>query len=197
MKENDIRGMVQQIESLEVEKGEVVGSLREKITEAKDKGFHLQALGMARRFAKMTSGQRIEFKTCFAIYAQALGIHDGDPLPPSARRRLDSKDPHGERDPNQTDIEDKLAEDIPPPPPEPKLEPQETQEQAFDRGRAAHKEGRPVTANPYPFMDPRQAKWDEGWCLEDGSNGMEIPKSWQRATPKKKKDDNGGDGADG
>jgi uncharacterized protein (UPF0335 family) len=192
----DIKTMVSDLEALEADKFVVVGSLNGKIKEAKQKGFHLRALGIARRLARMSEGDRVEFKTCMMIYMQALGVHDGDPLLPSARRRLDSNDPHQERDPNQADIEDRLKDGNPPPAPEPKVDDAETPEQACERGAAAHKEGRPVTANPYVFGDPRQAKWDEGWCVEDGSNGMEIPKSWQRKGARKEKKPKGDNGDD-
>ncbi|HZT52354.1 MAG TPA: DUF2312 domain-containing protein [Stellaceae bacterium] len=39
-------------------------------------------------------------------------------------------------------------------------------------GRGAFKENAPVISNPFPFGDPRRARWDEGWRKESGTDGM-------------------------
>lgn len=39
-------------------------------------------------------------------------------------------------------------------------------------GRAAAKDNRPVIDNPFPFGDPRRARFDEGWRKEAGGDGM-------------------------
>ena len=36
---------------------------------------------------------------------------------------------------------------------------------------------------------PRRAAWDEGWCAETGSDGMDIPEAWRRSKEKKSKKD--------
>jgi len=59
----------------------------------------------------------------------------------------------------------------------------------------AAREGKRVIDNPYVAGDPRRALWDEGWCAQTGSDGMEIPAAWRRKEKKKPKGD--GDGADG
>lgn len=50
-------------------------------------------------------------------------------------------------------------------------------------GRAAFRAGKPVIDNPFPFNDPRRARFDEAWRREAGSDGMgsgadviELPK---------------------
>lgn len=43
---------------------------------------------------------------------------------------------------------------------------------AFDLGEQAAKADQPVIANPFPFGDPRRARWDEGWRKGAGSDGM-------------------------
>lgn len=39
-------------------------------------------------------------------------------------------------------------------------------------GRQAARDGKPVIDNPFPFGDPRRARFDEGWRSESGSDGM-------------------------
>lgn len=39
-------------------------------------------------------------------------------------------------------------------------------------GRAAFKDNVAITKNPFPFGDKRRPRWDLGWRLESGSDGM-------------------------
>ena len=55
-----------------------------------------------------------------------------------------------------------------------------------ERRKQAARDGRTVLMNPYTADDPRRAYWDEGWCFESGSDGMDIPPAWRR-TPRPKK----------
>ena len=57
------------------------------------------------------------------------------------------------------------------------------------------RDGKRVIDNPYVAGDPRRAAWDEGWCTEAGSDGMDVPAAWQRTKPKKAKKGKG-DGAE-
>lgn len=43
---------------------------------------------------------------------------------------------------------------------------------AADLGRQYARDNRPVIDNPFPFGDPRRARFDEGWRKETGSDGM-------------------------
>lgn len=47
-----------------------------------------------------------------------------------------------------------------------------TPDQAEDLGRAAYRENTAITANPFPFGDPRRPRWDAGWRKESGGDGM-------------------------
>jgi hypothetical protein len=70
-------------------------------------------------------------------------------------------------------------------------------EAARKAGRDAAKAGAKIIDNPFVAGDPRRAAWDEGWCAETGSDGMEIPEAWRRSSAKKKrkgKDDEPGEG---
>jgi uncharacterized protein (UPF0335 family) len=39
-------------------------------------------------------------------------------------------------------------------------------------GRDAFKHDQPIIANPFPYGDPRRARWDAGWRDESGGDGM-------------------------
>lgn len=43
---------------------------------------------------------------------------------------------------------------------------------AEDLGKQAAKEDLPVTSNPFPYGDPRQARFEKGWRKASGSDGM-------------------------
>lgn len=43
---------------------------------------------------------------------------------------------------------------------------------AYELGRKAGRENVPVIANPFPWDDKRRPKWDEGWRVGSGSDGM-------------------------
>ena len=75
---------------------------------------------------------------------------------------------------------------------EPSFDTGPTIDEAREQGREAAKEGKPVTLNPFVARDPRRAAWDEGWCMEAGSDGMDIPAAWKRT--KKPKGDGEGKG---
>lgn len=66
--------------------------------------------------------------------------------------------------------------------------PEPTVEDASVMGQEAARAGAPVTANPFPARDVRRAAWDEAWCKELGSDGMDIPDALKPAA-KPKKDD--------
>lgn len=87
----------------------------------------------------------------------------------------------------QPDGSDAPAE---PPAPEPSVD------DARKMGTEAAAAGAPVTANPFPARDPRRAAWDEAWCQELGSDGMEIPDAL-KPKPKPKKGKTDGDADEG
>lgn len=39
-------------------------------------------------------------------------------------------------------------------------------------GRAAWRENQPITANPFPWDDKRRGRFDAGWRMESGTDGM-------------------------
>jgi cytidylate kinase len=46
-------------------------------------------------------------------------------------------------------------------------------ESAEEMGRASAREGRAIIDNPFPFGDPRRARFDEGWRKESETDGTE------------------------
>src|SRR6185312_3185013 len=57
--------------------------------------------------------------------------------------------------------------------------------QARQQGTEAARQGKPVTANPFPPRSPLRAAWDEAWCHELGSDGMDIPAALRPAAKPK------------
>lgn len=47
-----------------------------------------------------------------------------------------------------------------------------SEDEAFELGRLARRDDRPVIDNPFAFDDKRRSRWDEGWRDEDGGDGM-------------------------
>lgn len=78
--------------------------------------------------------------------------------------------------------------------PEAPAEPEPTVEDAKVLGAEAAKSGAPVTANPFPARDERRAAWDEAWCKELGTDGMDIPDALKPAPKPKKGGENPGAG---
>lgn len=45
-------------------------------------------------------------------------------------------------------------------------------DEAEQLGRDAYVAGKPIIKNPFPWGDERRARWDRGWRLESGGDGM-------------------------
>lgn len=45
-------------------------------------------------------------------------------------------------------------------------------DEAYDMGKEAYRENKPVISNPFPFGDKRRPRWDQGWRDESGNNGF-------------------------
>jgi uncharacterized protein (UPF0335 family) len=200
---------VHTLERLEAEKQAAAEALKAAFDVAKAQGYDTTTLKVVLKLRKMTPSQRQERRVLETLYMAALGILDGDALPDSVRRRLSGEDePKKTGDTKQPDIPelDKVTREMqpqPPAPPVPEQPPliQKDPAEAKAEGAAAAKEGKRIYDNPYPAGDPCRAAWDEGWCGQSKSHGMDVPQAYQRresAKPSKKDDDKdrGGD-ADG
>lgn len=173
----ELRSIIESIESLEEQKREITQDIKDRKQEAKSRGFDVKAIEKIvkeRAESEEQRRRRRETEDITDVYRAALGMLDGTPLGDSARERLskrEEEEPAPEEAPEGEPPRATLtAEDI---------------AAAKETGRLACREGKRVIDNPYTAGDPRRAAWDEGWCFEAGSDGMDIPSAWRRS-PKQK-----------
>lgn len=166
---------IRSIESLEEQKAEILEQIRAKKNEAKGYGFDLKVINQMLRERRMDAWELQEFRSLCEIYRGALGMLNDTPLGESARRRLMGEVP----DPEQFQAPLEAASEAP------------DIESAREAGGQAAREGKRVIDNPFIAGDPRRAAWDEGWCAQTGSDGMEIPEHWRRKPKKKPPADEG------
>lgn len=171
------------IEVLEDERRRIGDEIKVVKSRARSAGFDGKVLNQMLRERRMSALERQEFQALCEMYRAALGMLGGTPLGEAARKRL-----MGEM-PTPPDPADAST----PPAPE-TVDLTMDLEAARSAGRAAAREGKRIIDNPYMADDPRRATWDEGWCAETGTDGMEVPEAWRRRKPKKKSDDNPPDG---
>lgn len=194
-----LKSFIERIERLEEDKRAVSEDIAQVYSEAKGVGFDTKIIRLIVKERRLTIEQRYENEALLDIYKAAIGMLDGTPLGQSAIERLQKKKPPKED--SQTDLEEAIEEDQPEDQNRPRAPSAEDIEKARAEGRSAASAGLPVTRNPYPAHNPCRAAWDEGWCHDAGSDGMDIPDAW-RASKKPKKgdekkdpDDKGGEGA--
>lgn len=144
---------------------------------------------------KTPEEERVGFETLVQVGRAMLGMLNGTPLGDSARKAFDQTRKRQEEAARKREPEDDGQDplfpepdpplpDEPPSPPQPALDDPET---ARERGREAARTGGKITSNPYPADEPKQrAAFDEGWCEETGTDGMEIPDMYRRTEPTKK-----------
>lgn len=192
---DELRVYIERIERLESNKAEIAQDIKDVKAEAKSRGYDVKAIEKIVKERGETEEQRRrrkETEDLTDVYRAALGMLDDTPLGDSARERL-SKQPEAEP-----------AQDGATPGDAPDASPRATLTAediaaAKESGRLACREGKRVIDNPYTAGDPRRAAWDEGWCFEAGSDGMDIPSAWRRSEKKKpaKKPDAPKDGEPG
>jgi uncharacterized protein (UPF0335 family) len=178
---------IESIESLEDEKRRIAEEIKGVKARAKSAGFDAKVLTQMLRERRMSHIEREEFQALCEMYRAALGMLNGTPLGEAARKRLMGKLPPKPDEPNEelaspASDEPSSADDL---------------DAARAAGRAAAREGKRIIDNPYIAGDPRRAAWDEGWCAETGTDGMEVPAAWRRQSAKKKRGDGKPDGDGG
>lgn len=204
---------VQELERLDRLKASAVALYTDAFVDAKAAGYDGGTLKAVLKLRKLSPSQRSERRALEAIYLAALGMLEGDALPEEARRRLDGRDdqapPPAAPPAPSTDAEPTADADAPQPDaPQPTQAPLIVKDPAEARqeGADAAGAGQRIYDNPYPAGDPCRAAWDEGWCGQQKSHGMETPAAYQRRgdKPPKKRDgdgdgdkDPGSDGAEG
>ncbi|PCI04620.1 MAG: hypothetical protein COB78_10025 [Hyphomicrobiales bacterium] len=166
--------IIERIERLEEEKKAISDDIREVKSEAKASGFSVATINTLVKLRKMDTAERQEYEALLDIYKAAIGMLDGTPLGEAARRRMMDDEP-----PEEKKADDKPSEPVTPPPN------QDDIQQAREKGMRDRLEGSKILDNPYIAGDPRRAAWDEGYCEESGSDGMDIPEAW-KPRPKKK-----------
>jgi uncharacterized protein (UPF0335 family) len=170
---------VENVEKLEEEKRLVAEQIRETKNRAKRAGFDVKVLNQMLRERRMSALERQEFQSLCELYRAALGMLNGTPLGEAARKRL-----MGELPPEPDEVQ---------PPEAPAQSPSQLGDDelntAREAGRVAARAGKRIVDNPHLADDPRRAAWDEGWCAETGTDGMEVPEAWRRRKPKRKPDD--------
>ena len=186
---DELRLLIERIERLEEEKKGIAADIKHVFGEAKARGFCTKTMKAIIKLRGMDEHQRREAEAMLDLYKGALGMLDGTPLGRWATAKASGKpeeEPDAE-DPDGDGAEEDSAADAEPKAPEPTLD------DARQMGAEAAKEGKAVTANPFPARDPRRAAWDEAWCQNMGSDGMDIPEAL-RPKPKAKKDERPGEG---
>jgi len=174
--------IVERIERLEEEKKGIADDIKDVKAEAKNRGFHVATINDILKLRKKTPEQRREAEALLDTYKAALGMLDGTPLGHWALERLSKKEEPAQAAQPDDEGEGEAGASAEPTP----TEPEPDVEQAAAMGREAAREGRPVTANPFPARDIRRAAWDEAWCQELGTDGMDIPDAL-KPSPKPKK----------
>lgn len=178
-----LSSFVERIERLEEEKRAIQEDISAVKSEATSAGFEVKIINQMIRERRMTEEARQEMLALAEIYRAALGMLNGTPLGEYARGRFEPKPapaPSVPHDLETGEIETGKPATEPPAAPAPEID----HEGARAAGAAAMAGGRKITENPYPFGDARRASWDEGFCAEAGSDGMEIPDAWRRKAKK-------------
>lgn len=187
---------VHALEDRTSEKENAAARLADLYEDASAAGLDPKTLKVVLKLRTMTPEQRRERRALESIYMAGLGMLDGDSLTDEARRRLDGQvakppaPPAAEPDPSE-DTKDEPADADSPVADTPTAQlalPMKTADEARQEGMDAAAAGQRVYDNPYRAGDPCRAAWDEGWCAQKKSNGMEPPAAYARRTDPPKKD---------
>lgn len=185
---------VHELEALTEMKQAASLRLTDLYEDARLAGLDPKTLKVVLKLRTMTPEDRRERRALESIYMAGLGMLDGDSLTDEARRRLDGQVAKPASPPpasEPSDAKDEAADIDSPtasaPPAQPAL-PMKTAEEARQEGMDSAAAGQRVYDNPYRAGDPCRAAWDEGWCAQKKSNGMEPPAAYARRSDPPKKD---------
>lgn len=188
---SQLRSIVERVEKLEQEKQAIADDIKGVKQEAKSNGFDVKTINAIIRLRKMDAAERAEAEALLEIYMAALGMLGGTPLGDAARRRLAEKPADEQAEAEDDDRAGEQPDETEPPAGE--TIDAEAVAGARESGGQAHREGKRIVDNPYIAGDPRRAAWDEGWCFEAGSDGMDIPEAFRRRKKDKTRKSDGGD----
>ena len=180
--------LVERIERLEEEKRALAADIASIKMEAKSAGFDVKVINQMIKERRMSQSEMEEHLALAEIYRAALGMLNGTPLGEFARKRFEPPPPTPpEPAPEEPPASGKSAkQDAKQPKPEPAPEPAPAGPTEADIAQARIDggndmlNGKKITQNPWLFNDPRRAAWDEGWCAQAGTDGMDIPQAWRR-----------------
>ena len=179
---DELRLLIERIERLEEEKKGIADDIKSVYGEAKSRGFDAKTMRSIVALRKLDENDRREREALLDLYKAALGMLDGTPLGNWAVEKLKKDETTKRADPkSDAPVPD---EPIVVEPAAPEL----TVDDAKRLGGEAARAGKPVTANPFPPRDARRAAWDEAWCRELGTDGMDIPEALRPAARKPKAD---------
>lgn len=181
---HELLSIIDRLERLEGQKRDIAEDIRDVKGDAKARGYDLKAIEKILKERAETDEQkrrRQETDDIADVYRAALGMLDGTPLGESARKRLSQPTEGEEQAPEASETPETSERST-------TITPEDIAA-AKEAGKQAFRDGQRVIANPYVAGDPRRAAWDEGWCFEAGSDGMDIPAAWRRTAKKKPADD--------
>lgn len=192
-----LQSIVERVERIRADKKQLGLDESEIMAEAKANGLVPQAIRYVVKVRTMKPHDRQESEALRDIYLRAVGlmsvdINVKDQVVEAMRKfvpaggeivvKVDGKSERIWRDKdgeihNETIVERAPAEK--PDKPEGKKQraakppvPDTDEAGAVALGRQAARENRPIIDNPFPFGDPRRARFDEGWREENGNDGM-------------------------
>lgn len=192
---DELRLLIERVERVEEEIKAAQDDRKEVYAEAKSRGFCTKTMKRIVRERKKQDHVRREEEAMFDLYKAALGMLDGTPLGNWAVERLTKDKKATKPAPATASSTDRAVSNVDAPANGPAIEepviesaaePELTIADARRLGAQAARDGDAVTANPFPARDPRRAAWDEAWCHELGSDGMEIPEALRPAANKAK-----------
>ncbi len=170
---------------------EAAANLKTIYAEMKSDGFAPAAMRKVIKEHFETEDQRAKreaIEEIADVYKANLGMLGGTPLGDAARKHLSTKTPDAADEAPEPGAEETIgAEQI---------------DAARVRGSEDAKAGKKIFENPFTSGGPRRAAWDEGWCKETGTDGMELPdalKPKKKPKPDEKQDGkpDGGEGGEG
>ncbi len=182
--DRDIDAINQEIKALKEDIKDKKAIRKDRMQELRGAGFDAAPVEQMIRERRMSPEERRAFQAKLQVYRAMLDMLDGTPLGEAARRAFEESRKKREQseDAELPLSEEQASTEEPPPKPTPQIEiSPEGISAAREAGKVAARAGQSVTDNPYPSaQEELRAAFDEGWCSELGSDGMEIPAEFRR-----------------
>ena len=178
-----LRDLIERVERLKEERKAIGEDITDIFKGAKAQGWDPGAMKTVIKLRAMTPEDRRDSLSMVEVYMQALGMSDVGLSEMAAKFLADRQSaaagaaPASGVDQGEHEFEAPTAAGVEEAEPAmPSIDSSALSlEDATRLGAKAAKDGRPVTANPFPPRDARRAAWDTAWCGAAGSDGMDIP----------------------